>query len=813
MGELQGRLEELDEELAVERQNRAKAEKNRSLLSRDIEDLGQKLEDAGNNTATQIELNKKRENELSKLKAELEESNIAHEGTLAALRQKHNNNMSELGEQIDSLNKMKGKAEKDKAGMERDLQEARAGLDEAMRERANHERNGKLTQGLIVESNQKLDEMARALNEADSSRKKLQVENQDLTRQIEETENAIAALNKNKISLTTQLEDTKRMGDADARDRASLLTKFKNLTTEAKNLKMKIEEESEKKSDALKALSKAHAEVQLWKSKFETEGLGRIDELEGSKSKLTARLAEAEETIDSLNQKVAATEKTKHRLETELEDLQLEYERVHAAAIITEKRGRNFDKVIGEWKAKVDDLGTEIEASQKECRNYNNELFRLRAAHDEVVEQLDVVKRENKNLADEIKDLLDQLGDGGRSIHELDKQRRRLEVEKEELQAALEEAEAALEQEENKVLRAQLELGQVRQEIDRRIQEKEEEFDNTRKNHQRAMESLAASLEGEQRAKGEALRIKKKLESDINELEIALDHANKANAEGQKAIKRYQGQLRETITGFEEQARGRQEVMEAVGIAERKAGALSGEVEESRALLDSAERSKRGLDAELADARTAVNEMQVINTKAMHDKRGLESVIHTLQAEIDDALQGAKNSEDKSKRAMVDAARLADELRAEQDHVQAESRAKRSLDTQLGELENRLADAEAAAAKGGKSAMAKLEMKIRELELELGSVQTRTADSYKAFQRAERRVKELQFQQEEDHKNQDRMSDLANKLQQKIKTYKTQIEEAEEIAALNLAKYRKAQQELEETEERGKLAGAALGQL
>merc|ERR1711936_1526908 len=164
------------------------------------------------------------------------------------------------------------------------------------------------------------------------------------------------------------------------------------------------------------------------------------------------------------------------------------------------------------------------------------------------------------------------------------------------------------------------------------------------------------------------------------------------------------------------------------------------------------------------------------------------------------------------KRAMVDAARLADELRAEQDHVSAESRAKRSLDAQLGELENRLADAEAAAAKGGKSAMAKLEMKIRELELELGSVQTRTADSYKAFQRAERRVKELQFQ-EEDHKNQDRMSDLANKLQQKIKTYKTQIEEAEEIAALNLAKYRKAQQELEETEERGKLAGAALGQL
>merc|ERR1712038_986850 len=204
--ELQGRLEELDEELAIERQNRAKAEKNRPLLSRDIEDLGQRLEDAGNNTATQIELNKKRESELAKLKGELEESNISHEGTLAALRQKHNNNMAELGEQIDGLNKMKAKTEKDKAGMERDLQEARATLDESMRDRANHERNGKLTQGLIVEAHQKLDEMARALNEADSSKKKLTVENQDLTRQIDEVEASIAALSKNKISLSTQLK-------------------------------------------------------------------------------------------------------------------------------------------------------------------------------------------------------------------------------------------------------------------------------------------------------------------------------------------------------------------------------------------------------------------------------------------------------------------------------------------------------------------------------------------------------------------------------------------------------------------------------
>merc|ERR1712020_586535 len=109
-----------------------------------------------------------------------------------------------------------------------------------------------------------------------------------------------------------------------------------------------------------------------------------------------ARISEAEETIESLNTKIAATEKTKHRIEVELEDLQMEYERTHAAAIITEKRGKNFDKVLGEWKAKADDLMAELEACRCESRNYSSEVFRLKAACDESMEQLDVVKRENK---------------------------------------------------------------------------------------------------------------------------------------------------------------------------------------------------------------------------------------------------------------------------------------------------------------------------------------------------------------------------------------------------------------------------------
>merc|ERR1712180_469368 len=123
-------------------------------------------------------------------------------------------------------------------------------------------------------------------------------------------------------------------------------------------------------------------------------------------------------------------------------------------------------------------------------------------------------------------------------------------------------------------------------------------------------------------------------------------------------------------------ARAKAQITEQVGISERKAASLSGEVEESKALLDGADRAQRQLQGDIADARSAVNNMQTINGRDMTAKRQLEASIHTLQAEVDGMLVAAKNAEEKSKKAMVDAARLADELRAEQDHATSMGTAK-----------------------------------------------------------------------------------------------------------------------------------------
>merc|ERR1739844_104926 len=216
-----------------------------------------------------------------------------------------------------------------------------------------------------------------------------------------------------------------------------------------------------------------------------------------------------------------------------------------------------FDRIVGEWKHKVDGLSLDLDASQKETRNASSDLFRVKNAYEESVLQLDEVRRENKMLSNEIKDIMDQISEGGRSIHEIDKIRKRREAEKLELEAALSEAEGALEQEENKVLRASLELTQVKQEIERRIAQKEDEFAATKKNFGKALESMQMALESETKGKVEALRMKKKLDNDVVDLGLALEHADAANAESQRQISLLQNNIRGIQQRFEEESRAK----------------------------------------------------------------------------------------------------------------------------------------------------------------------------------------------------------------------------------------------------------------
>merc|ERR1712198_648743 len=104
--ELQARIEANEEELEAERQARTNAEKQRGSLARELDDLTERVEEAGGATMAQVDLNKKREAEIGKLRRDLEESNIQHDGTLVSLKKKNVDATSEMSEQVDQLNKL-----------------------------------------------------------------------------------------------------------------------------------------------------------------------------------------------------------------------------------------------------------------------------------------------------------------------------------------------------------------------------------------------------------------------------------------------------------------------------------------------------------------------------------------------------------------------------------------------------------------------------------------------------------------------------------------------------------------------------------
>jgi myosin heavy chain 6/7 len=632
--EQQAKIEDMEEELEAERQARAKAERQRSDMAKELENLGERLVEASGATNAQIELNKKRDAEVTKLRKDLEEATIQQEATLVSLKKKHQDAMAEMNEQIEQLNKMKAKIEKDKQHIMHEIADIRAASDEVGRSSASAEKSYRNLCVQLNDLGKRLEEGNLTLGDFEAGKRKLSAENADLLHQVQERDTIANMLAKAKSSLANQLEEQRRVADDIAKERQSLLSKYRNAEHEVDGMKEQLDEEVCSKDNLTRQVIKAQGESEMWRQKYEKDGLGKAEELEMTKLKMQARLSEAEGAITQLNSKLAQVEKAKGKLQGNLEDMVVQLDQAQILNSSMEKKAKQFDRIVGEWKLKVESLSMDLDGSQKETRNSSSELFRVKSAYEESVLQLDEVRRENKVLSNEIKDIMDQISEGGRSIHEIEKIRKRLEAEKLELEAALSEAEGTLEQEENKVLRAQLELNQVRKEIERRMAEKDEEFASTKKNMNKALESMQAAVETETKGRTEAARMKKKLESDVLELGTALDHANAANNDSQKVIKKYQMGLRDVQVKLEDALHAKDVAQDNLISADKRAHSNQNALEEARTMLEQSDRARRHVEQELADTNETLGEQTCINQAIHGSKIKIENEMQTLSVSI-----------------------------------------------------------------------------------------------------------------------------------------------------------------------------------
>ncbi|CAF3094170.1 unnamed protein product [Rotaria sp. Silwood2] len=223
--ELQSRVEELEEELENERQSRTKTEKQRADLAREIDEMNDRLEEAGGATTSQVEMNKKRESELQKLRRDLEEANLQHEATAAQLRKKHQDAVTEMGEQIDQLQKLKNKLEKEKQTVKSELDDLRTQIEHVQKGKAASEKLSKQLEQQLNDIQIKLEDHVKQITDLTHVKTKLFSENSTLTRQVEEFESQIGLLTKGKTALQQQLDEAKRSLEEELRGKGSVSNK------------------------------------------------------------------------------------------------------------------------------------------------------------------------------------------------------------------------------------------------------------------------------------------------------------------------------------------------------------------------------------------------------------------------------------------------------------------------------------------------------------------------------------------------------------------------------------------------------------
>merc|ERR1719333_1956690 len=260
--ELQARVEAAEGELEAERQARAKAERQRSDMAREIEQLGERYDEASGATVAQVEFNKKREAEIVKLRKDVEEANIASESVLGNLKRKQGDAVLEMQEQIDALQKMKAKIDKDKQSIMAEISDARAATDEVVRSQASADKSNKNLVDNLNAINKKVDAANLTLGDFGASK------------------NMIA---KAKSALPAQLNDIKSLCDNEARERQLLLGKYRNLEHELDVAKEALDEEAASRENVLRLNAKAEGDAAAMRQKYEQDAVAKAEELEMTK--------------------------------------------------------------------------------------------------------------------------------------------------------------------------------------------------------------------------------------------------------------------------------------------------------------------------------------------------------------------------------------------------------------------------------------------------------------------------------------------------------------------------------------------------
>ncbi|XP_042865904.1 paramyosin, long form-like [Penaeus japonicus] len=811
---LEDKIRLLMEDIEYERELRQRVEREKADLSVQVIQLSERIEEVEAGADGQIEINKKRDAELAKLRKLLEDVHLESEQTHHMLKKKHQEAVVDFQDQIDILTKAKNKIEKEKAKYQAEVYEMTQQLEKVTLESAGYHKSVKSLNISIQELNIKIEELNRTIVDITSAKQRLSVENVELTKVVQEYKVKIEELNYTIKSGSTSAEEWRRRFEQEEARRRKLESEIHSLNNELNALKRSYDEECEIRIDIERRYNSEVSLVQQFKSKYESECRIRIEEVEEIKKKMTARIVELEEHCTSLNQKVASIEKQKSRLSQEIEIMILDLEKANTNHREVKSRLEAVDREYKTLVIKYEELNLLYEQTSKDLKIRIAEYNKVTHEYEHNKELYEKLSVDHRKIASENSDLKSSCGDLGRIKHELEVEIRRLEAERNELASALHEADSARKDEETRFIKISNEYQSYRIEIEKKIHIREEELESVRKQMAIEVDSLNARVvEAETRLKSEVTKVKKKMQVTITELEMSLDTANKCNIDLQKTVKKQAISLQELQTHYDEIQRQLQQTLDQYGVAQRRVQALTAEYEEARANLEGAIRGRRSAEMQYEEASARIKDMTTININLTNAKAKLEQELCVIAGDYDEVSKELRLCEERLNKVSIELKRSVEILHEEQErYVKIES-IKKSLEVEVKNLNIRIENVEANSLVNTKRMISKLEARVHDLEIALDEEQRRHQETIKVLRKKERNVKELVLQVEEDHKNIQILQETLDKTYEKINVYKRQLRQQESVSSTNLSRVRRFQRELEAAEERADTAESSLSMI
>merc|ERR1719208_575954 len=605
-----------------------------------------------------------------------------------------------------------------------------------------------------------------------------------------------AGLDKNKFA--TQLDELRRAADNEARNVNAANTKIQSLERTIKTLNVEIEELRQLKVTLEGSIAKWQQENADWKKKYENENRLRVEETDALKKKMTIEVNSLTDALHNLEQKLKSAENAKAKLTGEVNVLIKDFE--HSQTVVKEitAKFQNSERSNHDLATKLKEMTNLYEKADRDSKARANEIVKISNEADRLKMANETLNRDKGVLADEVKALKGELDALKKRLADMDRDNRKLSHEREELARAYKDADAGKQKALDRVAALEKKLSKLKTDFEKKFGGAREEFEVAKRKLVEEINLLTRKLaDSESKLKVEVEQIKKKMAITITELEMALDASNKANGQLQMTAKGQAEKIMQLTAAYDDIQKKLGGSVQQYDITVKRLTQIEAELKTVTVNYNNSVKVVKDYETKFAAVNKQVAELTNANQGLTQFKTKVEKDLAAVTRDYNDIARELKLADDRANKAGADAGHFESLLREEQTKLMKISNAKAALEKQVHSLSVKIEEIETNSVATSKRTIQKMEIRITELEEMINVEKKSHAATITEMQVKTRQIKELVLQSEEDRKNIIILQESLDKLNEKIKMYKRQLEEQESISNANIMRVKKFQRELE----------------